>query len=199
MKDYYKILEIKNYSCNFSEIKKNYRKLCLKYHPDKNNGNKESEENFKDIQEAYDILSNEESRKIYDIQYFFKDIEISDEDYHLLMIYYNKIINSNEYKLFKLLYNSIPPKVKEDIWDKFKNKNDKLVKAQKSIDITELFEDISINLVINKNDYDNNILKIVYVFSNSGNYYLYLRRPPKKLIFDNVDSYLTINFYIVNY
>jgi len=174
MKDYYKILEIKDYTCTEEIIKKKYHKLSLKYHPDKNNGDKIYEEKFKDINEAYDILYNEESRKIYDIQYFFKDIDITEEDKELLLIYYNKIINSNEYKLFKLLYNSIPPKVKEDIFNKFKNKNSKLVKAEKSIDIKELFEDTFINLIINKKDYDNNILKIVYIFSNKGIYYLYL-------------------------
>lgn len=197
MKDYYNILEITNKRCSQEEIKKKYRKMSLKYHPDKNNGDKESEEIFKGINEAYDVLSNEESRKIYDIQYFFKDIDITEEDHELLLIYYNKIINSNEYKLFKLLYNSIPPRVKEDIWNKFKNKNNKIVKAQKSIDITELFDDVSINLVITKHDYDNDILKVVYIFSNSGNYYLYLRRPPKKFILDNLNSHFIINFYIV--
>ena len=200
MKDYYDILEITNKRCSIEEIKKNYRKLSLKYHPDKNNGDKEYEEIFKSINEAYDILSNEESRKIYDIQYFFKGIDITEEDYNLLLIYYNKIINSNEYKLFKLLYNSIPPLVKEDIWNKFKskNKNNIIVKAQKSIDITKLFDDITINLVITKHDYENDILKVVYIFSNSGNYYLYLRKPPKILIFDNANSLFIINFYIVN-
>lgn len=198
MKDYYKILEITDHQCSQEEIKKIYRKMCLKYHPDKNNGDKVSEEKFKSIKEAYDVLSNEESRKIYDIQYFFGEIDITEEDYDLLLLYYNKIINSNEYKLFKLLYNSIPPCVKEDLWNKFKNKNNKIVLAQKSIDITELFDDTMINLVINKEDYDNNILKVVYIFSNTGIYYLYLRKPPKKIIFDNKNSYFTINFYIVN-
>lgn len=198
MKDYYKILEITDYTCRQEEIKKSYRKMCLKYHPDKNNGDKVYEEKFKSIKEAYDVLSNEESRKIYDIQYFFKGIDIGEEDYNLLLTYYNKIINSNEYKLFKLLYNSIPPCVKEDLWNKFKNKNNKIVLAQKSIDITELFDDMTVNLLINKEDYDNNVLKVVYIFSNTGNYYLYLRKPPKKFIFDNKNSYFTINFYIVN-
>lgn len=198
MKDYYKILEIKDYTCTKEIIKKKYHKLSLKYHPDKNNGDKIYEEKFKDINEAYDILYNEESRKIYDVQYFFKDIDITEEDKELLLIYYNKIINSNEYKLFKLLYNSIPPKVKENIFNKFKNKNSKLVKAEKSIDIKELFEDTFINLIINKKDYDNNILKIVYIFSNKGIYYLYLRKPSKKIILDNDNCNFTINFYIVN-
>ena len=172
--------------------------MSLKYHPDKHNGDKIYEEKFKDIKEAYDVLSNEESRKIYDIQYFFRGIEITQEDYDILLSYYNSIINSNEYKLFKLLYNSIPIKVKKDIWNKFKKKNTTLVKAQKSIDIRYLYDDMSINLVINKNDYLNGKLKIVYIFSNSGNYYLYLRDPPKKIMINNEKCTFTINFYIIN-
>lgn len=49
-----------------AEIKKAYRKLALQYHPDKNPGNKEAEEKFKEAAEAYDVLSNEEKRRRYD-------------------------------------------------------------------------------------------------------------------------------------
>jgi curved DNA-binding protein len=64
-KDYYKILGVsKNATQN--EIKKAYRKLALKHHPDKNGGNKEAEEKFKAISEANEVLSNPEKRKQYD-------------------------------------------------------------------------------------------------------------------------------------
>jgi curved DNA-binding protein len=64
-KDYYKILNVgKNASPD--EIKKAYRKLAMKYHPDKNAGNKEAESKFKDINEAYDVLSDPEKRKRFD-------------------------------------------------------------------------------------------------------------------------------------
>ena len=49
-----------------AEIKKAYRKLALQYHPDKNPGDKEAEEKFKEAAEAYDVLSNEEKRRRYD-------------------------------------------------------------------------------------------------------------------------------------
>ncbi len=65
MKDYYQILGIKT-NANDSEIKSAYKKLALKFHPDKNNGDIFFESLFKDIQEAYECLSNNESRKIYD-------------------------------------------------------------------------------------------------------------------------------------
>lgn len=63
--DYYKILGL-NKSASTDEIKKVYRKLALKYHPDRNPGNKEAEERFKKISEAYAVLSDPEKKKQYD-------------------------------------------------------------------------------------------------------------------------------------
>jgi len=64
-KDYYKILGVdKNASAE--EIKKAYRKLAMKYHPDKNPGNKQAEEKFKEINEANEVLSDTEKRARYD-------------------------------------------------------------------------------------------------------------------------------------
>ena len=63
--DYYEILQVSR-DATSAEIKKSYRKLAIKYHPDKNPGDKEAEEKFKLINEAYGILSNEEKRAIYD-------------------------------------------------------------------------------------------------------------------------------------
>jgi len=63
--DYYEVLEISR-DASFEEIKKAYRKLALKYHPDRNPGDKEAEEKFKLINEAYQVLSDEEKRAVYD-------------------------------------------------------------------------------------------------------------------------------------
>ncbi|MDR2861559.1 MAG: DnaJ domain-containing protein [Syntrophobacterales bacterium] len=63
--DYYKILGV-NKGASAEEIKKAYRKLALKYHPDKNPGNKEAEEKFKKLSEAYAVLSDDQKRKDYD-------------------------------------------------------------------------------------------------------------------------------------
>lgn len=65
-KDYYKILGISKTSSK-NEIKKAYRTLAKKYHPDHNPDDKEAEEKFKEIQEAHEVLSNDEKRKTYDM------------------------------------------------------------------------------------------------------------------------------------
>ncbi len=64
-KDYYKILGVKA-SSGEEDIKKAYRALAKKWHPDKNPGNKAAEEKFKDIAEAYEVLSDSEKRKKFD-------------------------------------------------------------------------------------------------------------------------------------
>ena len=61
-RDYYDILGVSKGSSE-SEIKKAYRKLALKYHPDKNPGNKEAEAKFKEAAEAYEVLSNNQKRQ----------------------------------------------------------------------------------------------------------------------------------------
>lgn len=64
-RDYYEVLGVSK-DADAKEIKKAYRKLAMKYHPDKNPGNKEAEEKFKEINEAYEVLSDEEKRSTYD-------------------------------------------------------------------------------------------------------------------------------------
>jgi molecular chaperone DnaJ len=64
-KDYYELLGVSR-SASEEEIKKAYRKLALQYHPDRNPGDKQSEEKFKEVSEAYQILSDAEKRAKYD-------------------------------------------------------------------------------------------------------------------------------------
>ena len=64
-KDYYKTLGVPK-TATQDEIKKSYRKLAVKYHPDKNQGDKASEERFKEVGEAYEVLKDPETRKKYD-------------------------------------------------------------------------------------------------------------------------------------
>lgn len=63
--DYYATLGVKRTS-TLEEIRRNYRKLAIKYHPDRNPGNASAEAQFKDISQAYDVLADPEKRKKYD-------------------------------------------------------------------------------------------------------------------------------------
>lgn len=64
-RDYYEILEVSR-GASLDEIKKSYRKLAMKFHPDQNPGNKEAEEKFKEAAEAYSVLSDPKKRQQYD-------------------------------------------------------------------------------------------------------------------------------------
>jgi molecular chaperone DnaJ len=64
-RDYYEVLEVHRNASEL-EIKKTYRKLAFQYHPDKNPGDKEAEEKFKELTEAYEVLSDSQKRAAYD-------------------------------------------------------------------------------------------------------------------------------------
>lgn len=72
-RDYYEVLGIEK-SADQDTIKKAYRKLAVKYHPDRNPGDKEAEEKFKEATEAYEVLSDEQKRPLYD-QYGFAGLD----------------------------------------------------------------------------------------------------------------------------
>src|SRR5215218_9134037 len=71
-KDYYNILSVKK-DAKADEIKKAYRRLARKFHPDVNPNDKAAEEKFKEVQEAYDILSDDKKRKVFDRFGYYND------------------------------------------------------------------------------------------------------------------------------
>jgi len=64
-RDYYEVLGVER-TCTAQELKSSFRKLALQFHPDKNEGDKKSEEKFKELSEAYEVLSDPEKRARYD-------------------------------------------------------------------------------------------------------------------------------------
>ena len=190
--DYYDILNL-NDDCSSDEIKKQYRILSKKYHPDKNNGD---DTEFKKINEAYETLSNDESRKEYNIKRIFKNIEFTNEEYKLLFSYYEKFINSKEYRLMKLLYNSIPEHVKNTIWDKFKKSNLKqIVPKNKSINIELLHENTTIHLGVLKGNKLYYKFYLLLIETKYGIIPLGIREY-ETIYINNINCILTIKFFI---
>src|SRR5882757_8337090 len=70
--DYYETLSVKRWASE-DEILKAYRKLARKYHPDLNPGDKSAEDRFKNVQEAYDVLSDAKKRQMYDQVGFYSE------------------------------------------------------------------------------------------------------------------------------
>src|ERR1700761_1933301 len=64
-RDYYEVLGVTK-TVNSEELKKTYRKLAVQFHPDKNPGDKKAEERFKELSEAYEVLSDPQKKQMYD-------------------------------------------------------------------------------------------------------------------------------------
>jgi len=192
MDDYYQILELKE-DCEKEEIKKNYHKLSKKFHPDKYNGD---DDKFKKINEAYTILYDDQKRKEYNIRRFFKGIDFTKEDLELLFSYYDNFIQSNEYKLLKLIYKTIPQQLKTALWNKLMMNNKRQVSSRfKTINIENLNEDFTINLGVLYQDKIENLLKIIIIESKYGMFPLIIRNY-EDIVINNINCKLTIKFFI---
>lgn len=114
MEDYYKILEVIKTSSE-GDIKKSYRRLAMIYHPDKNPGNKESEEKFKKIAEAYSVLSDKSKRLAYDNKRSVRKHQTTEQGRHQARTY-NRSTQQNWEKNFGGFYPGF-----EDIVNSFIN------------------------------------------------------------------------------
>ena len=92
-KNYYLILGVEK-DASEDEIKKSYKKLALKYHPDKNIGNDESIEKFKEISEAYSVLGNKEKRNQYDVMGNIDDNFMGEDPFSVFNSIFQQHINS---------------------------------------------------------------------------------------------------------
>ena len=101
-RDYYDVLGV-NKSASPEELKSAYRKLAVKYHPDKNKGDKNAEQKFKEAAEAYEVLSDQQKRTAYDQfghqgvnsnfgHQGFQDVNIND-------IFNNNFANLNDFSV----------------------------------------------------------------------------------------------------
>lgn len=65
--DYYKLFEMDRQTFDKTALRKSYYRLAKKFHPDKNPGNKEAEKKFKEITHAFEVLNDDQKRKVYDV------------------------------------------------------------------------------------------------------------------------------------
>ena len=185
--DLYELLEIDEKDekdFNMDILKKQYHKMCKIYHPDKGG----DENHFKLIQEAYETLSNDKKRAMYD-RYkrfsFLKDYNFSDEELQEMNKYYEELLQNENVRLATTLYKTLPPQVKERLnsmkdfifnYDKNKKEISKsIVVPAKFIDITGLNEDFYIEVNVGLEDAYKHILKRITIKSKYGTYYLFLR------------------------
>jgi molecular chaperone DnaJ len=108
-KDYYKVLGVRP-AASTEEIKRSYRRLTIKYHPDKNPGDKLAEVVFKEIAEAYDILSDARKREDYHYKRFYAD----DYKYQKKPAATSEFVLNDAIKLKKLVEKADPFRLNQD-------------------------------------------------------------------------------------
>ena len=162
MKDLYDILGV-NKSADSNQIKKAYRKLALKYHPDRNSHNKEdAEKKFKEVSESYEILSNNEKKEIYD-KFGYDAVKEGVKMHHSNDIFENIFNNMNERNQRERL--NVKEVIEIELEDAYYGKNIKKSIKYKRIKITNIGVRISeekenIEIFIEKGIKEDDIIKI---------------------------------------
>ena len=108
----YELLEIDEKDFNMNILKKQYHKMCLKYHPDKGG----DEQHFKLIQEAYETLSDDNKRTMYDNYKrfsFLKEYNFTDEEFQEINKYYDMLLKNENVRL-GCLYKTYHHKLKKE-------------------------------------------------------------------------------------
>jgi curved DNA-binding protein CbpA len=211
----YEILGVKKNSST-DEIKKKYRALALIYHPDKHN-DPEKTILFQQIQEAYEILSDPFSRKDYDLNTYLQNesvygsrndaeetYEFTDEDYKLLQIYYDKCTQSVEFKFMMSLFCKLPNETRDKMYQKINIKEilKKFTKTRilnlnkiKVIDVSKLFEDITIHLNISFQKLYNGFCEEILIKGISNSFTFFVTSSNYCIHFqNNLQSRITLEF-----
>ena len=194
----YELLEIDENNFNMNILKKQYHKMCLKHHPDKGG----CEYHFKLIQEAYEVLSDDNKRTLYNNYKrfsFLKNYDFTDEEFQEINSYYDLLLKNENIRLARTLYKTLPEQVKQRLnsmkdyifnYDKNKKECKDIVDSAKYIDITKLDVDFIIELNVKLEDAYNNSLKRIIIVSKYGIYYLFLRDYNKKIYLYNKYSFI---------
>ena len=182
--NYYELLELDPES-TIRDIKLQYYRMAKQCHPDKHRGDLEKQEHFKQVSEAYSVLSNPRKRYIYDLQLSLQGIEsakkwsehlnlhFSDEELLILHSYYKRIRESTEVKFLELLFQSLPSSLRKRVYQKINELKRREgsekpptrctqltdLSRQKVIDCTDLRESYTIKLRRSLGDVYQNIGK----------------------------------------
>lgn len=197
MIDYYKILNVSEVATP-EEIKKSYRQLAMKWHPDRNADNKGAEEKFKEIQIAYDTLSNPQKRKEYDMSRQFgfgsnnssrENSGFSGEDFEdVLHQHFSDIFNQNFSDIFnrKNFIQSI--EVNVSFWEAIKGGTKTFQLAIRSKKGTK-FLNVSIPIPEGTNTGDQFLIEV----EGQKLQVVILVEPDPKFQRDNLDLYLKVD------
>ena len=151
MKNYYDVLWV-NKNSTSDEIKKAYRKLAMKYHPDRNKWNSEAEKKFKEVWEAYDTLSNPQKKKNYDMFASSKSWNYNWADFSWFEDMFSNFSSNNswyqkwyssggfDFDLWDLFWNFNNSKTSSNSWYNYKTSTWSSQQSKETLDIEKTYE-----------------------------------------------------------